>query len=85
MFIDDTIVTGNISLTMTTPPSAPDMDSMMAPPPAYNEIIRTARYSIGSSEELGRRRSQKKARKKVARTKIIGAAVLIFALILGFV
>ena len=69
---------------MTTPPSAPDLDSMAAPP-AYNEIIRTARYSIGSTEEMGRRRSQKKARKRVARTKIIGAAVLIFALILGFV
>ena len=69
---------------MTTPPSAPDLDSMAAPP-AYNEIIRTARYSIGSTEEMGQWRSQKKARKRVARAKIIGVAVLIFALILGFV
>ena len=68
---------------MTTPPSAPDMDSMAAPP-AYNEIVRS-RYSIDSTEEMERRRSQKKARKKVARTKTIGVAVLIFAVILGFV
>ena len=68
---------------MISPPSAPDLDSMTAPP-AYNDIITRSRYSINSSEEMGRRQSQKKARKKVVRTKIIGAAVLIFAIILGF-
>ena len=67
----------------STPPSAPDLESMAAPP-AYDEIIRS-RYSIDSTEEMGRRRSQKKARKKNVRTRIIGAAVLIFAIILGLV
>ena len=66
---------------MITAPSAPDMDSQAAPP-AYNEIIRS-RYSIDSTEEMGRRKSQKAARKKVVRTKIIGLALLIFALLLG--
>ena len=68
---------------MITAPSAPDMDSQAAPP-AYNEIIRSSRYSIDTTEEMGRRKSQKAARKKVFRTKIIGVALLIFTLLLGF-
>ena len=73
-----------IFVTMEAPPTAPDMVDSMAAPPAYNEIIMGSRYSIDTTEEMGRRRSQKKARKKVVRTKIIGVAVLIFAIILGF-
>ena len=66
-------------------PSAPDINSIDAPP-AYNEIMSSrSSFSVDTStiEEVGRRQSQRKARRKRKRTKICGVVLLTFAITLG--
>lgn len=72
-------------LVMIPSPSAPDMDTMTAPP-AYDQINRSrSAYSldINTVEEMGRRQCQKKARRRVKRTKLGAIALLMLAIILG--
>ena len=70
---------------MIPSPSAPDINTMTAPP-AYDQINRSrSAYSLDTNtvEEMGRRQCQKKARRNVKRTKIGALALVMLAIILG--